>query len=226
MRHALVLSAIALSTLTACDDEKSGTADGLSCEESRAEVALDEVTALGFSAAEVAAYAEGEHVETLAWTRDGSTTGLTITVTLSGETANYVDSEPADTEGDTGAMPVEYDMCADYLEIPVTVSVITEDGAFNESWSTTLQAAAAASASLYHEFDPLAMTGTYDITLDNTEPDYDELRAFFDASFSAEGTQGAISGQVSGSEDCEDGDDCSAWAGFLDIASWPSSASE
>ena len=61
------------------------------------------------------------------------------------------------------------------------VSFSTETGAFDESWSSTLSATAADLVSLHQDFDPTALTGTYDVKTDVTSTDYDSLSTWLDA---------------------------------------------
>lgn len=65
-------------------------------------VAFDEVTALGFSAAELMAVIGGPRAEVFEWYSSGETTDLTLELAYAGGEVRFVDQEPREGGGDTG----------------------------------------------------------------------------------------------------------------------------
>lgn len=95
----------------------------------------------------------------------GGQTDLTVTIAYDGGEIRQVESVPVD-DG-TGA-EIEVD-CRNRLEIDVTISVTTADGAFDETWSSVLvQTRDAGGAgfevpTLANEFDPTSLQGSFEI---------------------------------------------------------------
>lgn len=215
------MRAICLSAmlLVACRTEKSGdTADALSCTEDVTQLSVEQESPLGFSARTINTVTSGDHYATLTWT-NAETTGLRVRVTYADGDIRYIDravsgggAEALDTAG-------AEELCPDTLEIDVTLSFETDDGAFDEKWDTHLVATQADSATLDYTFDPLDLNGAYDVSGDLTSADYDTLDGFAQGTFDITGSTGTLSGQASGEDDC-DGDECSAWAENFDIGSW------
>ncbi len=217
--NAIPLSALLL--LSGCfQDKGSGLADnGPHCEDTPSVITLEEATDLGFSGAELLALAEGEHAETLTWLASDTTTGLTVTVHYDAGEVRFVDSEAVypDT-GMSEAIGVE---CDDRVEVDVTVAVVTEDGALNESFGLALSSTDGASASARVSFDHTELNGSY--TFDLMDPsEYDSVEHSLDMSFDAEGSGGELTAQAEGCDDCPDDQECTCWASMDTIATWPS----
>lgn len=216
MRASHTLSALGLLSLSACDPlvEKPADEDLGGCVWTTTAVAMDEVTELGISANDLLALSEGERAETFTYAQ-GGTAALSLSVSSLG-TAAVLTGEPIASETD-----VYYD-CPTTLSVDVTVGFSTDDGAFAESWDTALTTTAdtVSSAFFWVELDPDALGGSYDFSADITEPDYDERSLWASGQISAEGAWGEIAGQVSGSDDCADGDECSAWASMVEVGQW------
>ncbi|MBN1334593.1 MAG: hypothetical protein JXB39_01380 [Deltaproteobacteria bacterium] len=169
MRRTL-LPLLALSLASACDSSRNtddtGTEMGWDpCTTTTTVVGFEEVTPLGFSAADLVAVVGGSRTDVLQWfTADGEagdTTDLTFEVTYAGGEVRYVDAEPregTDTGGleyaatvpgrdghdtaepmpdDTGG---DEEACPDTLEVDVTFTFATSDGAFDESADAFLYA--------------------------------------------------------------------------------------
>jgi hypothetical protein len=153
-------------------------------------LALDDVSALGFSAREVLTFAEGEHTARVQFYpserfpyRPTEANGLVrLNVTSLGQ-ARFIDLEPR------GDGPELY--CADRLEIPVRVQFSTEGGAFDEAFESRLVSEFADAARLEHAFDLETLRGSF-----RFEPEaFSEHRLHrFGASvvFEAEGTSGRL----------------------------------
>jgi len=155
-------------------------------------IGLDEPTALGFTAADVLAIADGDHQASLAWDKGGST-GLAVSVTADAATARYVVREWQDDGSGSAAEPAID--CLDVIEIDAVTGFATEDGAFAESWTTTLSASEPGLVLLGASVAPDAIAGSYHVT--EVDPaQYDELTLFFDVAIDASVATGVVAGQA------------------------------
>lgn len=205
--------------LTGCLlDEKNKEADGPSCVDTPTDVAMDEVTPLGFAAADVVPFAEGTHGVDFTYADDGST--ITTIVVTPGGSARYVDSV-ADYP-DTGAVPAIDILCESRVEIDATETFVTSDGAFDEAWDYVLSATGATAVHFGGTIPDGAFQGSYKLADHTTATDYDKLSAWVDASFADGDDHGTLGGQASGEDDCEDGEACTAWAEMIEIGTWAS----
>jgi hypothetical protein len=219
------MSALIPLMLLACfsDDEDTATVSSMpSCEETPTALALEEQTALGFSAGELLAMAEGLTETELLWAVDG-TSALSIEVSHQGGEARYITSVAVYPD-DGGATPAIGVVCEDRVEIDVSVTFQTDEGTFNEAWDGTLRSSsgeADLTASLYHELDLDAMGGSFAVDGWAPEGYADSAVAWIDASFDADGNpSGEVAGYVSG----EDGE--VAWAETFEVATWPADAEQ
>lgn len=205
---------VGLAALTACDDGGQTGDEGAHCDPVESTtLGLDDDSPLGFSGADVLAVAGGEHTSTLRWAI-GGTTALTVDVVHDG-TVKFVEYEWVDDSGqDIAALD-----CGDQLELGVTVSFATADGAFDESFVTRLDAVAGDAASLFEELDLDDLTGTYEVTTETDTSDYDDVTAWLTVDFAAAGWSGTVEGQGSGTDGS--GPDGTAYAEGFDIAEWP-----
>ncbi len=214
---------IACGTLMAAggcsnEDDTNAMGQGSGCVDTTVEVVADQVTDLGFSAEDILGFASGEFQDTFAYTA-GGTTNLTLNVALDGTLVRYVESEPdlSGEETGLGMAPV----CEDRLEIDVTVTFVTEDGMFNETWDATLIATSADAAWFNLEVDPDGLQGAYTLEPPEGASENDVGVIVVSASFDPSGTQGTVSAQFSGSsEDTEEGEGV-AWSYVVDIGQWP-----
>src|SRR5688500_13866468 len=84
------------------DGGQFGEEAGAHCEVvGRTPLALDEVSPLGFSAADVLALAEGQHDEVLSWVEAGGSSPLTLTVAQVGD-IEYLEQAVVDDGGNGG----------------------------------------------------------------------------------------------------------------------------
>jgi len=176
--RALWLSLAGLLALPACDKSDSGetgdTADSgwtMANEDCGCQLigetplALDEVSAAGFSAQDLLDLAQGSRAATLTWVTDAST-DLTVTV-ADPVNARFRDNEAGECSNDM------YYFCPDDLAVDVSMTFATGDGAFSEAWTQTLSrsepseydysyydTAAGDSVSAWHSLDVIA--GTFD----------------------------------------------------------------
>ena len=60
----------------------------------------------------------------------------------------------------------------------MTLSFVTQDGAFAESWDMTMRSEDGATVSFYAQLDPSGFAGSFDLVDHVTATDYDELSAW------------------------------------------------
>jgi len=204
--------------------DTADTADGHhassgGCEDTRTPLALDETTPLGLTANDLLAAAGGETVEELLWADDG-VAALTLTLTHGGGEVSWVDSEYVPPEGD-GAYTLAMPVCEDRLEIALSLTFATDDGAFDEAGEVTLSYGEEGdTADFWLALTPGALGGSF--TPEGYAPEgyEDEAELWISGSFTLDGvSRGAIMGQVSG----ENGE--TAWAETFEVATWPASDS-
>lgn len=206
-----------LIALTACLLDENKEASGPTCVDTPTDVAMDEVTPLGFAAADVLPLAEGTHGAEFTYADDGAT--VTTIVVTPGGTARYVDSV-ADYP-DTGAVPAIDVLCESRVEIDATETFVTGDGAFDEAWDYVLSATEAGLVSFGGAIPDATFHGSYVLADHTTATDYDKLTASVNANFAVDTLSGSLSGQASGEDkDCVDGEACTAWAEMIEIGSW------
>jgi hypothetical protein len=218
-----------LSTVTlACADEPEPTdqdnlaGEGDGCVGTPTVLAsVDEVSPLGFAAADVLGFAAGEHESPLFWREQnadsmvevGPESGestLSITISHEGGEIRYVDYEPAEGGFELDEGPG----CADQLEIDVMVQIGSGGGALAENIPVTLTAAHPLLAHFDAAIEPEDIAGSMSVT--SLDPQFDVGAIDFDVGVSSYGLSGSITGMVS----AEMGD--TAVAGFVDYAAFPS----
>ncbi len=188
-----------------------------SCDDVSTAVELDEVTELGFSAQQLVdlAIVPSPWYETLNWHHGGYTS---LTLSFEAPTgAAFVESTavyPEEGGADIGIV------CADRVEVSVPLSFETVDGAFDESWDATLSSTDGETVDFRVDLDPNGLTGSYDITHDVHEDDWDEAELWVAGSFAEGDCRGDVAGQVSGTDPCLRGDACSAWVSSVEIGGW------
>ncbi|GEM_PF-5274046 len=206
-------------------DEQGENAGGRnSCVDSSTVMTADEVSPLGFAAAEIIATASGSHDSPIFWTagthdgpidievRPESGEGtLTVTIAHEGGEIRYVDSEPAPSDENTN--DGSWAECPDRVEIDVHVSARTGGGALDESFETTLEAKMPRHATFTYEVDLDALSGSFQV--ENGNPDIEVGQANLEVGVSEFGIHGSLSGQLSMSGD--------GWVGvgFVGYATFP-----
>ncbi len=220
IRPLMTLSTFAIViALSGCPEEDPNLDEGASayCEETRTAVALDEQTALGFSAQEVIDALVFAHETDLDYA-DGTIAALTLDLIHDGGEARYVDSVAVYPEGDE-EMDLGAILCEAYVEIDVTVDFVTDDGVFDESWELPLQATAADAASFgLSDLTPDDFTGSYDF-LAFDPADFDEVTTSVWAAFDMGGPRGEIS-EMATSESQDEGGEGVASAENQSVATW------
>ena len=190
---------------------------------------LDAMSPLGFSGADVLALVEGTHTGVLTWSKGGSTE-VTVTVAHDGGQARYVDLPDSVSPGDgtsrdprTGVLMVG---CLDGMVLDAKLGLSTADGAFAESWSTTLFAImlnqgfqdAAIDVSAQINLDVDALKGTYQVT--EVDPSsFDATPIYVNLTFDAGGVHGKITGDAIENGNADD-PESAASATMFDVASF------
>lgn len=207
-----------LLALVALGCHRGGEEDLAYCAETATAVELSAETPLGFTAQSVAdlATSGAPWAPTLTWERGGTTP---LAIGFGAPTAaRFVASEPEYPEDGMDLAIV----CFDRVEVDLPATFATDDGAFDEAWDVTLwrlEEVDPPAARTFVEFDPFALTGTYDVTLDAAETEYETMTLFLDGTFDGTATTGTLTVQVTGEEECE-GNECTAWAAEHDVATW------
>ncbi len=203
------------------------------CDETPTEIEDAEAkTELGFSVAEVTAFATGTHQAPLVWhepmafTREGQvpalvtpesgTTQITMEITPIAGGARYISSAPAATSGDEGGLGIGNlgGGCSDRIEIDVEVALTTDGGAFDETFTTSLQVRTPFQATFSWPFELDELMGALEVSL----PDVDNAEL---KQFSVETRLGPgdfFTGTIGGIVEQNDGQVASA--GGIELASW------
>lgn len=180
------------ATLVACGGqvgEEAGSCDAVRSVSHQ----VGDSTELGFTGQAVLDTVAGEQTLVLTWA-DNSTTNATLTTTFAGGEIEFQDREYRD---DGSGREIAID-CRDTLVIPVTVKLVTDDGALNETWNVSLFADVANAGTLNQEL--ASLTGTLDISKFAPQGNWEKMRSWIDLRLQKTGTTGSISGQVSGTE--------------------------
>lgn len=216
IRHALRLSVITLAFVgAACGQTGEETAG---CKPtSFTEVGVDEITPLGFSAADALANVEGTRDFTLTWANSNPPTNVTVDLVRNGGTIDFITYE---FDAGDGNMEIAADDCYDILRIPVNANVSTADGALSESRAHFVDARAVDRAIYWEDWDSEELSGTLDIE-DFTEEAWDRTWASVWIDFNG----GTIGAELYGLGELTQGggDDGIAVAGRFDIATWGAS---
>lgn len=186
---------LALLTLLACDDNAilpyTPTQDGVACEWTRTPVGDDEDPGVGFTPGEVYAAVEGEHRAVLRF-EDGGSTGLSITLARGGAGAEWASAVA--TDPDTGeALSAEDTQaaCPSTLELGLTWTFVTDDGAFDEVFEVTVEPEVASGVDLGTLVQLDAIEGSFvPEGMDPAEWDTVELQLF--GSVGSAGTTGEV----------------------------------
>lgn len=194
--------------------------NGPSCEDTPTVITAEEVSALGFAAADVLAFSEGAQTPTFTWTGSGATTAMTLTLNRASDgEVRFVDSEAV--AGDTGMSPAIWVECTDRVEVDMELYLSTEDGVLDWVGPVVLVATEASASSWSLTLAPEDLATPFPVSDYTDTTDYDEVALYLDAAYDASGTRGALTLHMSGSDDdCVDGDDCTAWASQDELGTW------
>lgn len=211
------------------DDNGEGTLGGGSCDEKESDIAFDEQTSLGFSAADVATVVSGRHTETLAWldaaaaTSAEGTTEVQVDVDLD-ETARYVKRGPRDERSDglLGDGAAAGSDCNDRLALAATLTLTTADGKLDEVVETTLYADSTTFTSTTFTLPADELMGDLEVTPDAPSgfqvDGPPELQ--FDIQFADVGWAGQVGALVKYKDEVSASGGAAAYGGSA-IAQWP-----
>jgi hypothetical protein len=186
-----------VAALAACGSPRSGGQtgeEGAGCLPIRREsIALDAPSSLGFSGADVLAMLGAEQNRTLSY-EGGGTTALQLGIDHDGGSVEFVEREFR--RDDSGREPAISDMelapaCDDVLELELTLTFETADGAFDEAWAVRLDADTAGTARVFHVFDPEMISGSYRIDRGS----YEDVSANISLNLVGMNWTGSLSGQ-------------------------------
>jgi hypothetical protein len=208
---------ILILSLLACELGQKTEGDGPYCEDTRATLAPEALSALGFSANDLLPLAEGDFSETLIY-KDQSSTTLSLSFTPDLSAVAFVDSEAVYPESEGGYATDIGVICDDRLEVGGTLSFSTADGLFADVFTGVLSAMEAATASMSIDLMEQDSAGTFEPESYPTDV-YDSMNMSLVATWNAGGSNGAISGSTLHDEGC-DGDVCSASSEGLEVGSW------
>jgi len=214
----MMLTSLAL-LLTACSSPADETGfDGEEgwvphCEESRAVITADEVTALGFSAQQVLDFAAVEHTTTLTHA-GGDAAPMTLNVRYIDGDIEFVTSTEAAPPDDVTSIAAIAVICDDYITLPVSVDAASDDGALDVTWSVTLSAFDAQRADFWIE-EPVS---DYEDRFDLSGVDRGELDSESIAVSGAFGAARGATGEIAHVGEGSDGQ--AAWQSMVQLASW------
>lgn len=224
IRIPTALLGLASTSLLACSEPNDDTGNNLGgqggqdsygCEIlSSTELGMDELTELGFSGQGVLDNLAGEHSEDLEWANGNAASTLTVHISGNGG-ARWVDLEPPANGNEGGAALY----CEDYLELDLAITVVSADGAFDESWTGTASAQYADALAANIELDTDNLGGSYTVTeLDPSEWDTVDLNLWLAVDLG--GPRGELS-LISTYADKGGGDDAVAMAQNTPVAQFP-----
>ncbi|NVB41086.1 hypothetical protein G6O69_24820 [Pseudenhygromyxa sp. WMMC2535] len=186
---------------------------------------IDEVSALGFSAADVLAVAAGEHSSPMTWVdqiQDGlveievgpesGESTIDLSLTHEGGEIRYIDSEPAESDYE-----IDID-CNDRLEIDVVAEVETGGGALAETLSVVLKAENIIQPYFQTALDLDALAGSMTVTTET--PDLTIGAPSLQVGISSFGLNGTLTGMV----ELVSGN--AVAAGFVEYASFPGGSND
>jgi hypothetical protein len=191
----------------------------------RTPLGRDEVSALGFSAAEVLAFAVGTFEDALVYEGGGSA-ALAVVITEGTEGTEGAGFELQHQElVVTGSGAAIEPACPDQVALDVAVTFTTDDGVFAEAWDGALLAMSADQAWLTRDLAGAA--GSFDPRdYAPAGSDYDEVRAWLDLTVAPSGLSGSVVGQGSGVIGDPDDPDSTAYAESFDIAGFGTESGE
>lgn len=179
------------------DDDVSGGQTGeeeYGCLPVRREpIALEATSSLGFSGADVLEALGARQTRTLTY-EGGATTALELALAYASGSVELVEQEfrSDDSGRETASSGAEIAIeCSDVLELELTLTFETDDGAFDEAWPVRLAADTASTARVFHAFDPDALSGTFRIERGS----YDAVSANLSLNLVGMTWTGALDGQ-------------------------------
>ena len=138
----------------ACGPDADCAGSEPQCEQTTTEIAFDEPTPLGDSAAGVLAKLMGEHPAVLRWNAGGSV-DMTASVTYDGGAVTLSKYAYADGTED-------YDCSGVDVTVEAEASLVTADGALDETWATTILLEDDRTVSIGGTFELDELQGSYE----------------------------------------------------------------
>jgi hypothetical protein len=165
------------------------------------------------------ALAEGEFAETLTWLADDATTPLAVSVAYAEGEVRFIDSVAV--YPDQGVLTEDIGvLCYASVEVDVTLSITTEDGALDESFELAISSMDGLEIGAGETFHHDDMVGSYEFTLMDPS-EYDDVNHSLHVNFDEAGCSGSFEAQAEGCDDGCTGDECTCWASMDTVASWP-----
>jgi len=189
------------------------------CDQVPTDVALDEVTELGFAAQTLVDFAASPAPATFTWSDDTSTE-LSVSVTFA-DTARFVDEVAVYPEPPNGtAVPSIGVVCEDHVAIDADLVIQTADGRLDETLSLTFVGRSADQLEAYVPMDPDVLGGSLVFDDFVSEPEYDARTMNLSITFDATGHRGTLDGSIQGGDDCDPGEVCAQWAEVVTFGTW------
>lgn len=208
-----------------------GLASAPTCVDTATVIALEDVTELGFSGADLLVLAEGDFDGQLTWYGDEhayppeeTSTPVSVSVGYAAGEVRFVASELVYPEGDGPTMDIGI-VCDDRVEVDVSLVIFTEDGGLDEDLSLALRSFDGVHVTAGLAFDHSTLGGTYEYTLEHPL-EVDSVAHSMEVSFGDTGCSGEL---VARAEGCYDGhsswDDCTTrecncWSSTDTVALW------
>ncbi|MFK7929459.1 MAG: hypothetical protein AB8H79_14785 [Myxococcota bacterium] len=177
MKHTLLIS---LMALLGCAD---ASPDG--CVSNEESVSLRAPTAAG-SAEDLIALVEGSEASILTGPSVDAVP-LNVTVTWTGDDASWNQRDPAPAPANGPYADAET-ICADALTIPIEIRFQTEDGTFDETWTTTAQSNSVGSAHTTHAVALESLKGEFSPSVQG----YEDVVLEVHIDWTPEGSQGVL----------------------------------
>jgi hypothetical protein len=183
-----------------------GNAGGSQCQaEPEALASLDVVTPLGISAAQVLAFAQGEHESSIRWqplevatfAPESGEHAVTVRVTPEDSKARFVKYSERPNTGGSGGPTIELapQSCEglDAVEIDVKVDIMSDGGAIDEHLAGTLRASSALWATLHLDLKAAELGGDFHV-VSSKPAGFTLAQLAIDLGFSPLGLRGSVSG--------------------------------
>ena len=214
----LVLLLIAAGCGGQIGEENVGSGTVCELQESTA-LAEEDATELGSTVAELRAWIDGEHTSTMSWI-DNTESALSITVATSGSATWDTYAPAANGDGEQPAIEIG---CTPDLSFPATLTVTTDDGRLNETWTGSITLPGEPTARFHTEVTTLS--GTLDPESFAADADYDAFAAHFSTTVREDGAvQGELMGTTEGTTGT--GPDSAAWQSVVPIGTFGEDANE
>jgi hypothetical protein len=228
---AAACTSVQAGSQTGHDGDETGSG---ACEETVTVLgSLEEATALGFTAGEVLAQAEGTFESPIVWSAPGEIVAvgpeqgegrLTLTVAHAGGEIRHVASTPRDVGGGAendggmeGGPALGGDVCKSRVEIDVQLTMVTSGGALNDTVPAIVASSDPRHVTLSAELDPDALAGSLEVT--PAMEGFTLTKLTVSGGMAAGTSYGSIAAQV----ELDDGE--VAGAGFGAVAQWPTAQS-